>query len=258
MISVNPNESIYFDMYRWGLRQIPIGDIEAACARVGKDIRQKDYENYYRGYNKSAIRDPKFLLKIGTPNYSVPVEKLNHSLSSLPDNPLIDNPVQARWVPCSESNKPLIKWSQGCLMRDDALAYRNQVYLAENLRNSEYIVIDCDADHDPTHLDLQTMFFLWQYSDITHCLTKNKLVKEYDGYELSKCEIPASFHLTFKTSKLLPTIHCPWAHIDILGNQGNQLRYLKTKSWNGREPAELTENIWDEIRHYVKRRRIIH
>ena len=47
-------------------------------------------------------------------------------------------------------------------------------------------------------------------------------------------------------------MHFPKAHIDIIGNQVNSLRYLKTKSWNGMVPMRMTAKIWNEITDYIK------
>ena len=255
MLNISPNESIYFDMYTWGLKQVPYEEIVAECATVGKQIRQKDHDNYWRGYYKSALKSERNIFSISRP-WENKVDKLDMKLSDYEKNPFAGSPpIYQRWVPCSANNKPLIKWSQGCLMYDDALAYTNQVYMAENLRGTQYVVVDCDGDHDDSRLDLETIFELWQYTNITHALVKPKQVKDYPGYEASGCTIPASFHLTFKTDRLIPTIHAPWAHVDILGNQNNQLRYIKKKQWNGREPAELTEDIYQDIVDYLRRRR---
>jgi len=252
MLGISLEESIYFDMYKWGLGQIPLEEIESECRMVGKLIRQKDYDNYYRGYYKSHKRDPKNILKIGTQVQDN--DKLLVNLNEWPENPL-DFEIEQRWVPCSSQNKPLIQWGSGCLERADAEAYPRSVYLAENLRDTHYVVIDCDGDHNDSELDFETVFFLYQFTSMTDTREKPKLIQEYEGYEPTRCTLPASFHLTFRTDRLIPTIHCPWAHIDILGNQRNQLRYLKNKVWNGLEPAELTKEIWCELTDYVLKRR---
>ena len=256
-ININPNESIYLDMYRWGLRQIPLYDIETECRIACKTIRQKDYENYWRGYYKSAKRDPKNLLKFKNAfgSSSSPEEKLANELKFFELNPCrLGEGVEQRWVPCNAANKPMVKWSKQMYMKDEAAAWPGVVYLAENLYRSKYIVIDCDGDHNE-NLDLETIFFLYQFSYMTDCREKPKQIQEYPGYELSRSTLPASFHLTFRTDKIIPTIHATWCHIDILGNQNNQLRYLKNKVWNGKEPALLTHEIWDMIRNYALRKR---
>lgn len=254
MLVIDPNASVYFDMYRWGLKQIPLQDIEEACKSVGKFLRKKDVENYWRGYYKSNRNSGFF--NINRKEYPVAVDKLDHELSAWPEHPYIGQPeIEQRWVPCNDINKPMIKWSNGCLNQTDALAWPHSVYLAENLRHTRFIVIDCDGDHDDNDLDLETIMFLSSYLDKTHAMVKPKLVWEYDGYNGTGIEIPASFHLTFVTDRIIPTIHAPEAHIDILGNETNQLRYYKKKLWNGMEPIMMTKEIWNDIRGYCKRRK---
>ena len=258
-----PQGSVYLQMYKWGLRHVPLEDIDAACMRAGKQLRKKDVQNYWNGYHNSNLYgdidmcDEPFKLvrtRIVPPGESF----LKMDYDELPDHPYDDGvlEMEKRYVPCGASNKPLIQWSQGCLTYDDALAYSNQVYMAENLRGTHLIVIDCDGDHDDNNLDLETIMFLWlRFSDMTHTLKKQKRICDYRGYERSGLTIPASFHLTFSTNKMIPKIPCPEAHIDILGNQNNQLRYFKTKTWNGLKPVPMTPEIWDKVREYITYRK---
>ena len=240
-LSIDPNESIYLDMYRWGLKQIPIEDIERECSRVGKEIRKKDYQNYYNGFNKSRMSsDPKSVLKI--------IQETKGVL----DKPLYDFKVnkfeqpRARWVPCNEHGKPLIKWTQQELYQpEDVIYYPDSFYYAENLKHCHVIVLDIDADHG-NQVDEDTLRFFNRYMNKTHCLYK----ESYDG-------VPKSYHLTFYTDRIIPTVHCSWAHVDILGNEGNQLRYRKNKARNGLEPMYLTPELWDEIRTYLKGRKVV-
>ena len=133
----------------------------------------------------------------------------------------------------------------------DAKAMRGCVYLAENTKGTRQVIIDCDGDHS-SDLDLETILFLSRYMDRTHCLMKPKALREYEGGPDSS--MPASYHLTFKTDKVIPTMHFPDAHIDLIGNEKNSLRYWKNKKWNGLQPVELTEDIWNDIIGYAERR----
>jgi hypothetical protein len=126
--------------------------------------------------------------------------------------------------------------------------------MAENMIGQRRIVIDCDGDHTDT-LDMETIAFLWRYSSITHTLCKPRKIKEYPGYENTGLDIPASFHLTFSVDRVIPTMHFPYAGIDIVGNRRNSLRYFKNKEWNGRQPAELTADIWQDLQAYIKHRK---
>ena len=253
MILVSQNESIYHIMYVWGLKHIPIEDIEEECAKVGKAIRPKDYENYWNGYHRSDLyRGPAsedvFKLSrskprdVGSSGQFTDVDWLQY-----PEHPYGSTipEVQNRWVPCSAANKPMIKWSEGCMSLADAVAYKDQVYLAENLKGTRFIVIDCDGNHGD-EFDMETVYFLNRWRNDTHCLVKPDC--EADG-------VPLSFHLTFAVDRVVPTMHFPYAHIDIVGNRRNSLRYWKNKIWNGKEPIDMTPGRWAELQEYVKYRR---
>lgn len=255
-----PDGSIYFWMYTMGLKHVPIDEVKLTCAAYGKDVRPKDIQNYWNGYHNSDLyhgagNDDVFMLKDKRFTTFKQVDFIEQPWTHYELHPYLGMPeVQNRWVPCSATNKPLIKWSNGCMTMADALAVRNQVYLAENLKGTKCIVIDCDGDHGE-RLDMETIMFLSKWRDVTHCLSKPKAVREYEGYEHTGIEVPASFHLTFMVPRIIPTMHFPYAGIDIVGNRRNSLRYWKNKKWNGIEPVKMTEEIWDELREYVKYRK---
>lgn len=258
---VVPTGSIYLWMYRQGLKHVPLNDIELACAVAGKDIREKDIENYWNGYYRSDLytgagRDDVFQLVKRHPGTDAKsIAFLTTPYHEYPVHPYLGQPeITKRFVPCNASNKPMIKWSNGCMDMVDAESMQHQKYLAENLKGCKFIVIDCDGDHDEK-LDLETISFLYRYSHDTHMMCKPKLVCQYDGYEKSCCTLPASFHLSFMVDKVIPTMHFPEANIDIIGNRANSLRYFKNKVWNGRPPALMTERIWGELQEYVKYRK---
>lgn len=258
MIEV-PSDSIYFWMYTQGLKQVDIQEIQDACFKAGKEIRPKDFENYWNGFHNSSLyhssRADDFVLT-RKPDKEISSSKdfFNRDYLLYEDHPWCDMPeIQNRWVPCSKDNKPMIKWSQGCMTLSDAVAYKDQVYLAENLKGTQMIVIDCDGNHD-VPWDYETMAFLWHYSHMTHCITKGPQNKPgMLGH--FKDDIPPSFHLTFQVTKIIPTMHFPYAHIDIVGNRMNSLRYWKNKKWNGIKPALMTEDIWKELQKYIKYRK---
>ena len=252
MVDVRYGESIYFDMYKWGLRHIPLDTIELDCAFAGVQIRDKDYRNYWNGWHNSSLYDgpasddvfvlcPRWSREPGASEEFVQ----GKHYWTYPENPFKGLPeIENRWVPCNADNKPMIQWSKGCMTMGDAVALSRQKYLAENLKGTHLIVIDCDGNHGD-ELDWETMWFLNRWRDDTHCIVK-------PGYDT---EIPQSFHLTFTTDRVIPTMHFPWAHIDIVGNRRNSLRYWKNKKWNGLAPAEMTAGRWAELQDYINRRR---
>ena len=236
-----PEGSLYHWMYKQGLKHVKLDDIEDAVKLDGRTLRPKDIQNYWNGwYNRTLYREDnpwclKKEVKYKSITETVAFDELEkNSLFGYPD-------IENRFVPCNQDNKPMIKWSQGCMTRADAECYPGCVYLAENMKGTSYIVIDCDGDHGD-ELDAETITFLGQWLDKTHAMIKPG-------------GIPVSFHLMFKTDKLIRTRHFPEAHIDVLGNEKNQLRYIKNKKWNGKEPAVLTGEIWNELMEFVNRRR---
>lgn len=243
-------ESIYLWMYRQGLSGVNADYLLDQLRLNGKPIRQKDWDNYLRGL---ANHQP--------PNMFMPTSSCNPyfdlAYSEYPEHPIKSGPeIANRWVPCSETGAPLIKWGQGCMTKIDAMCMLNSKTLAENLRGTRMLVIDCDGDHTEGILDFETIRFLSKYMSKTHCLSKPKKVEEYNVANTPRdlAKLPASFHLTFKIDRIIPTMHFPKAHIDIVGNKANSLRYLKNKVWNNAQPIMMTDEIWKDIQEFIARR----
>ena len=258
-----PDGSLYYWCFEQGLKHIPLEDVEAAVRACGKQLRDKDVRNYREGWFRSDLNDsnaPDNVWLLYNRKHPSPPSSsfLTTPYRSYPVHPYLGfQEIGNRWVPCNADNKPMQKWGgEECMSLADARAWPGQVYLAETLKGTRYIVIDCDGDHDPT-LDMETIRFLSRFKDMTHCLRKPKAICEYEGYEDTGIEDPASFHLTFATDRVIPTMHLQrlGVPIDILGNEKNQLRYRKNKIWNGLEPIPMTTEIWNEIRRFVQRRK---
>lgn len=152
----------------------------------------------------------------------------------------------------------MIKWSQGCMTLTDARAVRGCEYLAENLRGTRLVVIDVDGDHGDG-LDVEALRFFARWRDETCCHDKPRLVIDAAGdtaYDLATLSLPTSYHLTFSVDRVIPTMHFPFAHMDLVGNQRNSLRYFKDKLWNGLPPMPMTRETWDMVFDYVERRQI--
>ena len=256
MIQV-PEGSLYFWCYTQGLKHTPLNKIDEAVRATGRFLRKKDVDNYWNGWYRSDL-----YLREGDPDsiWSLSCREVSRKpeLMTLDKYPVIPAQyagtlLEQRWVPCNANNKPMIKWGQGCMSRIDAESYIGQKYLAENNKGCSRIIIDCDGDHD-AKLDLETVLFLSQFILMTHTLYKTKRVVDYEGYSGCGIELPASYHLSFETDVVMPTMHFPKAGIDIIGNKENTLRYMKTKKWNGVSMAKLTPEIWDSICTYIKNR----
>ena len=252
-----PYGSIYLWMYTQGLKHVELSEIECACRSAGIDIRQKDYENYWNGYYRSDLYVTEkwktlFTFKDNDSPASLSFESV--AWDEYPVHPYIGLPeIENRYVPCNKNNRPMIKWSTGCLSQVDASCFTNQVYLAENLVGTKKIVIDCDGDHEK-ELDMETINFLWSLAQETHSMYKPKAINKYAGYENTGDLRPASFHLTYLVDRIIPTMHLPWCHIDIIGNKKNSLRYFKNKVWNNHSIQPMTGDIWSRLQEYSKSR----
>ena len=246
-----PVESIYYWMYDAGLRGFPESQLEQTLISSGKQIRQKDWDNYRRGYARSYFTGESVdrhltQLSIRPKNIDFTATHLHQFGRS---NKLIN--YDKRWVPCSKNNKPLIQWSRTLTTYEEAIVFPDSIYLAECMYSTPYIVFDIDGDHnDVLHLDLIEHFA--PLINITHALVKQRTVSEYtQGLPKHILSLPTSFHLTFRTDRLIPTKHFPNACIDLLGNKAPQLRYRKTKQWNHVFPALLTEKIWRYFMDFI-------
>ena len=252
-----PDGSIYFWMFTQGIKSIPLDHVLAACKEHGKHVRQKDIDNYYNGTRYSAYKGERDILRFPA-EPRVPDSKRYYEIGyeDYPIHPHLGSPEpKERYVPCNARGRPLIKWSEGCMSFDKAFRYRHSAFVGENLFGCKHIVFDIDGDHD-TELDIETIEFFWSLGRLSHRLDKPKLIKEYDGYQDDNVhgDMPASFHLTFRVDRVIPTMHFPKAHVDILGNKVNTMRMYKDKKWNGRDPIDMTPTLWEEIKRYIRYR----
>lgn len=246
-----PSGSIYTWMYVEGLKRTSLSEIERACSAAGKTIRQKDYDNYRNGLinsNKNFYEENLYCNQSDNV-WVVNTLKVNERITSYFDMKLEDYPInpfvgmpepENRFVPCSANNKPLIKWSRKTYSLVDAKCFLGSVYIGENLKGCQHIVIDCDGDHDEIP-DLEMLNFMQKYTGITDTLSKPG----------NPCY---SYHLTFLTDRIIPTMHFPEAHIDIIGNKENSLRYYKNKIWNCRQAIPLSSEIWEEVKDFIRSR----
>ena len=253
MIAPPSDQSIYLWMYRKGLAMVPLNEVTAAVILAGHVLRGKDVRNYWNGWYRRVLYGsaPASSL-LTTPQGRAPL-----AYDSYPEHPFLGLPeIANRWVPCNRDNRPMIRWGQGCMTLVDARSMRGCEYVAENLRGTRLMVIDVDGDHDDT-LDVDALRFFARWRDETCCHDKRRLVldaTEDEQYDLATMALPTSYHLTFYTDRVIPTMHFPAAHVDVIGNQRNSLRYFKDKLWNGLPPMPMTAETWDDIFDWIERR----
>jgi hypothetical protein len=256
-------ESIYYWMYVQGLKGTSsIEQVLMALAEAGHHVRAKDVKNFWNGRNKQKLygEGNSIVMPVHPKAASSGFFDKKHSdYDELPW--LIDPEIRNRFVPCNKDNKPMVKWGEGCLEKEDALAMPGCTYLAENNKGTKRVIIDCDGDHNGV-IDLETIEFCINLGMFTTKLSKPKMLKDYDllfklPWQLS-CHA-ASFHLTFMTDRIIPTMHFPYAHIDIIGNKCNTLRYFKNKQRTGPKlPLEMTDETWQMLVDYIKMRKERH
>jgi len=252
-----PGESIYFWMYRQGLRGIPYTIVLKEVLEHGHDVRKKDEENFKRGCHKHNMNtgDPMGLLNIGWATDPIP-DVFTTEYSDYPEHPRAGKPeLEDRFIYVREDGVIPYKWGDPSNRMTWSTALSNYACatLAENLKGTQQIVIDCDGDHG-NQIDLETIEFFRKYSDITQTFTKPKQVREYgvDVNFTEQLDWYPSFHLTFHVDRVIPTRHFIKAHVDLLGNKENQVRYFKNKFCNNLPVADMTDEIWREIMNYLE------
>lgn len=255
-------ESIYFWCYRCGLAGIEWSNVEQMATSAGHSIRPKDYNNWLNGANKHGTYSAggfKAVTKSWSDAYVRSPKGYDLLYPELPNHPCLDyQPILDRWVPCNQDNKPMIKWSKERMTREAAEAVEGQKYLGENLMGTDMIVFDIDGDHGEGVIDAELIRFALPYISKTHTLIKPRLIGDYPperiGQAYDLVAHSASFHLLFKVDKVIPTMHFPKAHIDLIGNRVNTLRYRKNKVWNGLKPMIMTPDIWSDIMRFIRER----
>lgn len=140
------------------------------------------------------------------------------TLQYLPVN--TENRTVKYFTPVFENGKTLIGKDR-TLTEEAALSFTDIKYIAEELKGSNRVVIDCDSK--------ETALIFEKYIDKT---------ESYVNSDLS------SVHLVFTTSHLIPTKHKPY--LDLLGNEKHTLRNIKNnKTCNGNVAIPITQEILD-------------
>lgn len=242
-------ESPYFAMFRSGFMGVPLDLAVGECDRKGIPIRQKDIE---------AWRDGDFKRSLNSKGDSV----LNPVLRSPRNVALITSGTvgfddfelypegwagsERRWFPCSEDNRPLQRWGYKdgfvptLYTREQAIALSPTGWVGQNMYGQPMVVFDIDGvGHGG--MDEKVIEFGNRFKNHTQCW-------EYWAK-------PGSFHLYFRTNRIVPISHFPYAKLDLMGNETNAAVYTKNKVSNGLPMAELTKDIWEELMAYVRARK---
>lgn len=239
--------SPYYGMYNCGYYGVPLEDCIAKCRRNGIALRQKDLRSWEDGKFKHDIKMMGYDTMM-QPSRVVSMRMAvdDITLSSLPKLPPGWKGTDHRFFPCTSDNRPMQKWgwSRGFIpdlyRMCDAKALSPCGWVGQNMMYQNFIVMDIDGrghgEDDP-----QVIEFGRKYSDTTFTMEDPKK--------------PGSFHLYFKTDRLIPVRHFGWAKLDLMGNAVNAAVYLKNKKSNGKSLRLLTEDIWDDMMKYQKRRK---
>ena len=251
-------QSIYRWMYRQGLSRRPLEEVVLDCMAEGHGIRPKDLRNYWSGWYRHDLYFGDGGYEQSKSTALVSAQPLKYS--DYPEHPYKGKPEYLDcFVPCNADNKPMVKWGKGTMSLADAKAWPGCAYLAENMKGAQRIVIDVDGDHGG-QLDLECIRFFDKWREATCCHEKPDIV--FDWYaerggwagDLYTACLPTSYHLTFGVDRVIPTMHFPAAHVDVVGNRRNSLRYFKNKRYNGLPPMMMDDDIWDEVMDFVERR----
>lgn len=251
-----PGSSPYVSMYTAGRTGYSIEEVVSYCNMVGIPLRQKDVANWESGHFVCQMdSQTKWLNPGGKGNIisSGPamvaqggriVEDME--LSELPTMPDGWKGTEKRFFPCTAENKPMMQWGwkpnfvPQLMCLTDAKVLSPCGWVGQNMLYQPFIVVDIDgAGHGERDQDVIDFGRLFQ---------DDTLVMEDPAKE-------GSFHLYFKTNRLVPVRHYPHAKIDLMGNAVNAAVYLKNKKGNGVEPMTLTDEVWRLIMNYQKIRK---
>lgn len=234
--------SPYFHMYTCGLMGIPIELVVMECQSKGIALRKKDIKNWENGWFKHNHSN-KIEFNINTPAI---LEYESTTLDSFCDMPDQWRACDKRWFPCTHENKPMQPWGYQADFtpqlwnKVDAQAISPCGWVGQNIFHQPFIVIDIDGVGHGTR-DEQAIEFGTALRHQTLCYEDpNKL---------------GSFHLYFKTRKIIPIRHFSYAKIDLMGNATNAAVYMKNKKSNGVPMDTLTEEVWQYILNYVNKRK---
>ena len=236
-----------FDMFRLGRNGVPLDECVAKAARNGIMLRQKDIRSYNDGAWKGGIDTVMCNGIVMSTKQYVPPEEFK----DFPKIPIGWKAPENRFFPCTEDNRPMQKWGwakdeNGSVVAPELYTYAEAKALSpcgwvgQNMLYQRFIVMDIDGRGHGKD-DISVIAFGRKYSRKT--MTMEDPAK------------PGSFHLYFKTDRLIPVRHFTWAKLDLMGNAVNAAVYLKNKQTNGLPMLELTEEIWEDMMTYQRKRK---
>lgn len=240
--------SPYYGMYHCGYYGVPIEDCIAKCRRNGIAVRKKDLRSYNDGVFKRGMGTVVMngrTVNVADIEPGVPFEQMK--LVDFPSFPVGWQGTERRFFPCTQDNRPMQKWGWSkdytpeLYIRADARALSPCGWVGQNMLYQKFIVMDIDGRGHGAD-DLEVIAFGELFKDET--FTMEDPMK------------PGSFHLYFKTDRLIPVRHFPWAKLDLMGNAVNAAVYFKNKQWNGVPMAQLTEEIWQMMMAYQRGRKV--
>lgn len=252
-----PNQSPYFGMFTAGRNGYTYEEVIAHCQYYRIPLRQKDVQAWKDGQFKRSMIGVMNTRGLDIPspsqnNWPIKTEDIKfEELNTFPSN---WHGSYRRFFPCSAENKPLMSWgwkapnpTLGTPMKvpelmdmESAKALSPVGWVGQNMLYQRFIVLDIDGVGHGC-VDEQVIQFGSMFKDETTC------------YEDPNKK--GSFHLYFKTNRIIPVKHFPWAKLDLMGNAVNAAVYFKNKIHNNVEPLELTSEIWNLMMDYQKKRK---
>jgi hypothetical protein len=221
---------LYLQCFRLGRQHVAWKDIYCECEALGWSLNIGHYKSYIDGCKSANVTYDNLddVLANLTDKKSI----LDLNVKDLPMN--VYEQTENRFFPCNDSNKPIVKWGKECFSLPVVRACKFTKYIGENLKHTNTVILDIDGDHDKENINWNVINYFNNY-------------KKKTQYAQSR---DTSYHLVFRTDRLIPTYHLPF--LDILGNANNQARYYKDKVVYGTKLIEFTQEIVDDIKEYVR------
>lgn len=246
------NETPYFAMFRAGCMGISLSECIQRMEEVGlpapreKDVRSWSDGNWEYKLKVKRQTNNSVLNPVLRPQSERKLPLLEMKLSELDRWPSGWYETYRRWFPCNEQGMPMYRWgyTEGhtptLYDRKTAQSLSPKRWVGQNMIYQPFIVLDIDGvDHGER--DDQVIEFGNRWRDYTETWENP--------------EKPGSFHIYLSTPHIIPIAHFTYAKLDLMGNQKNAAVYTKDKISNGIPRAELTEEIWEDLKQYVNMRK---